>query len=92
MSILKAEHMRPLFQEVAATSSEAQWLKTGFHMNDMDIIFTDTWWIVVGQMVWSEQPCKVSQFSNKFKIAEKLAFFMSTETLFFAPLFQNALI
>ena len=49
----------------------------------------DTRWVVVGQMVWSQQPCKVSHFSGKFKIAEKLAFFMSTETLFFAPLFSK---
>ena len=39
MSILKAEHMRPLFPEVTAASPEAQFLKTGRQMKDMDIIF-----------------------------------------------------
>ena len=39
MSILKVEHMRPLFSEVTAASPEAQFLKTGRQMKDMDIIF-----------------------------------------------------
>ena len=49
---------------------------------------TDTRWVVEGQMVWSEQPCKVSHFSGKFKIAEKLAFFMSSGTFFCTPFFK----
>ena len=52
---------------------------------------TDTLWVVAGQMVWSQQPCNVSHFSENFKIAEKLAFFMTTETLIFAHFFFKML-
>ena len=50
---------------------------------------TDTLWVVVSKMVWSQQLCKVIHFSEKLKIAGKLAFFMSTETLFFAHFFSK---
>ena len=40
MSILRAEHMRPLFPKVTAASPEAQFLKTGCQMKEMNIIFT----------------------------------------------------
>ena len=85
MSILRAEHMRPLFAEDSSLTLGTffkNWVpneRYGYYLS------TDTLWVVaVGQMVWSQQLCKVSHFSEKFKIAEKFAFFMSTETLFFA--------
>ena len=40
-------------------------------------------------MVCSHQPSKGSHFSEKFKIAEKWAFFMRPGTLFFAHFFSN---
>ena len=39
MSILKADKMSPLFQEVIVDSSEAQFKKNGYQMKVMDIIF-----------------------------------------------------
>ena len=39
MSILKADKMSPLFQEVIVASSMAKFQKNGCQMKDMDIIF-----------------------------------------------------
>ena len=53
---------------------------------------TDTLWVVAGQMVWSQQPCNVSHFSENFKIAEKFAFLWPQKPWFLHTFFQNALI
>ena len=43
----------------------------------------------VGHMVWTPQPSKVGQFSEKFKKAEKSTFFTSAKNLFLAPFFSK---
>ena len=43
-------------------------------------------------MVWTPQPSKVGQFSEKFKKAEKCTFFTSAKTCLWHTFFQNAII
>ena len=49
----------------------------------------DTPWVSVGQVVWTPQPSKVGQFSEKFKNAEKCTFFTSAKNLFMAHFFSK---
>ena len=49
----------------------------------------DTPWVSVGQVVWTPQPSKVGQLSEKFKNAEKCTFFTSAKNLFMAHFFSK---
>ena len=55
---------------------------------------TDTLWVVAGQMVWSQQPCKVKSFFHFFKskFLKNWPFSLALKTLFLHTFLQNALI
>ena len=87
MSILMADKMRPLLQEVIVALPVDQFHKTLCQMNDMDIIFP----LIPQEFVWvksfeNHSTTKLSIFSDKIQDTEKLSFSKSLKTSFFKML------
>ena len=65
MKILRADKLRPLFWEIILALPIAQFKKKVPNERYGYYLSIDTQWVFVGHVVWTSQPSKVGQFSEK---------------------------